>query len=680
MNAPTSTPRRNRLAFTWPQAVRFALAALFVIGLPANAHAQDPRTAVNAGTVTVMTDAQGSPDSRAAKMISQLSRRIGDFGRLRVLPIAGNGGLSNLRDLLYLRGLDFAVVNSDVLATPGQSQITRVAQRRLRYVTKLQSQRVLIFAANRHERLSDLQDQTVHVLTSDASAEATADLLLRRLKLRTQLSAIPLAKARMQAEAGSPGAFILLEDQVIGAKALIDALRKRYRLLPIPSVPDVTAVYEPATVSANELRAFHDGQAVPTVSVATILAVFNWRGATERVENVLNFIETAYQAMAQARAAPGDQLFQSVDVNGRVPGWRRYEPASPERISDASVRAALDGTRAQPLPSFAAADQQPPQTVPHKNLASGKPDLIVPPKPTLVDPSNAQGGPGTTQTTTTAKTAAAAAFQTGGPTSARTPTKARTQPLKMLALQQPLLASKRDDKGGLALEILGLALGNQAVTDQSAAGALAPTFMGLEPRALISAIEAGTFDLIGPIEHVDCGQTQGQSHLSAFICDRARLSVPLLQVVIGLFAPAGRNMSLAEPDSLRGARLCVPETRDTTDLDSRLSSLGQSVTVTLIRAPNLLACFGQVQAGNADAVVANELAGRQLLRQLGLNGLFQMAEQPVATRTLHVAVLKDHPRATQLVGTIDQAIKAFRADAAYGEIMRKRLMSLWTAQ
>ena len=80
------------------------------------AQAPNPRTEVKKGLVSVLTDGIADPGSRATQAINQLAAYAGRMPNVRVLPISGRGAAENVRDLLYLRGVDLAVVNSDVLA------------------------------------------------------------------------------------------------------------------------------------------------------------------------------------------------------------------------------------------------------------------------------------------------------------------------------------------------------------------------------------------------------------------------------------------------------------------------------------------------------------------------------------------------------------------------------------
>src|SRR5215472_1999989 len=96
--------------------LRMMVGVIGLFVLSAFAETSNPRTEVRKGLVSVLTDGITDPNGRATRAVNELA----DYGRhianVRVLPISGHGGVANVRDLLYLRGVDLAVLNSDILA------------------------------------------------------------------------------------------------------------------------------------------------------------------------------------------------------------------------------------------------------------------------------------------------------------------------------------------------------------------------------------------------------------------------------------------------------------------------------------------------------------------------------------------------------------------------------------
>src|SRR3974377_1465643 len=93
-------------------------------------------------TVTILSDALSDPDSEASQIVKDLSILLDPEGGLRS-PIGNDyGGPTNIRDLLQLRGADFAVVNNDTLAYLGLVNALLEAPKKVRMLTPLVNQRV----------------------------------------------------------------------------------------------------------------------------------------------------------------------------------------------------------------------------------------------------------------------------------------------------------------------------------------------------------------------------------------------------------------------------------------------------------------------------------------------------------------------------------------------------------
>src|SRR5262249_61336034 len=114
--------------------------------LALSAYAQQPvrPTVAGAGTVTILTDALAAANSRATRAVNELAELPQGVGNIRVLSLAGHGAVENARDLLHLRGVDLAVLNSDILKFLELTRQLPHARKRVRYVTHLFDQVVYL--------------------------------------------------------------------------------------------------------------------------------------------------------------------------------------------------------------------------------------------------------------------------------------------------------------------------------------------------------------------------------------------------------------------------------------------------------------------------------------------------------------------------------------------------------
>ena len=89
---------------------------------PLNFGAQQEK--INAWTVGL---AAGLIEGAPLRLASEMARVVDDGANLHVLPIVTRGPTENLNSLLYLRGVDLAIINSDSLERNTASSFPRSA-------------------------------------------------------------------------------------------------------------------------------------------------------------------------------------------------------------------------------------------------------------------------------------------------------------------------------------------------------------------------------------------------------------------------------------------------------------------------------------------------------------------------------------------------------------------------
>src|SRR6478735_1157978 len=97
---------------------------------------------INAGTVGVIS---GGADGTYIRIAADLANVLDDEN-LRILPIIGRGSLQNLRDIMFLRGVDIGIVQMDAREGLGNDKLRNLAMQRLRYVARLYNEEVHVLA------------------------------------------------------------------------------------------------------------------------------------------------------------------------------------------------------------------------------------------------------------------------------------------------------------------------------------------------------------------------------------------------------------------------------------------------------------------------------------------------------------------------------------------------------
>jgi uncharacterized protein len=95
------------------------------------------------------------------RLAAEMASALDDGDKLRVLPIVSYGAGSNLDDLLYLRGVDLAITQSDVFEYFRTVRKTPHLERRIQYIIRLPISELHILARDDVHSLEDLRGKKV---------------------------------------------------------------------------------------------------------------------------------------------------------------------------------------------------------------------------------------------------------------------------------------------------------------------------------------------------------------------------------------------------------------------------------------------------------------------------------------------------------------------------------------
>src|SRR3982075_4422960 len=118
------------------------------------------RERLNAGTIGL---AGGLLEGAPIHFATEIARVVNDGGAVHVLPIVTRGPTENVNDLLYLKGVDAAIINSDSLEEY-KSQVPQI-QQRITYLLSLFPSELHIFVRPEIKSLQDLAGKKVNFNT-----------------------------------------------------------------------------------------------------------------------------------------------------------------------------------------------------------------------------------------------------------------------------------------------------------------------------------------------------------------------------------------------------------------------------------------------------------------------------------------------------------------------------------
>jgi uncharacterized protein len=307
-----------------------AFAVIVVAGFCQNALAQPsqpgdaPVARANAGTVGVIS---GGIDGTYVRIAADLAAVLDDGQTLRVLPVLGKGSLQNLADILYLRGIDVGIVQSDALAYAKQRNLYPGIDRSIQYVAKLYDEEVHVLARKDITRLEDLAGKPVNVDVSGSGTAMTASLLFDALGISVQTQNVDEPTAVEKLKRGEIAAVVFVSGQ---PSRLFSSVQPDSGLhfLAVPLNNALAATYLPAELThASYPDLIPDGASVPTIAVGSVMAVFAWQPNNERYAKVARFVDAFFTKFPELLKPPRHPKWKDVNLAAKVPGWSRFPPA-----------------------------------------------------------------------------------------------------------------------------------------------------------------------------------------------------------------------------------------------------------------------------------------------------------------------------------------------------------------
>jgi TRAP transporter TAXI family solute receptor len=323
------------------------LAACLFLTVVGGAAAQQQQSSsevshANQGTVGVITGMEGGTYAQTAADLTIL-----DDGTLRVLPVIGKGSLSNLSDILYLRGIDIGFVQADALTYAKQHNLFPGLVQNIRYIAKLYDEEVHILARQDIESLDALNGQRVNVDVSGSGSAMTAEILLDALGIKANLEHEKQVNGLEKLKQGEIAAIIQVTGAPMPLLSRIDNTTGLH-FLPIELNQTLAQTYLPDQLTHANYPALVPADAsIPTLAVGDVMAVFAWQPRSERYNKVARFVDSFFGKFDQFLQTPRHPKWREVNLTAEVPGWTRFQAAQDWLSQHATAKVAQSATQAR---------------------------------------------------------------------------------------------------------------------------------------------------------------------------------------------------------------------------------------------------------------------------------------------------------------------------------------------
>jgi TRAP-type uncharacterized transport system substrate-binding protein len=275
----------------------------------------------NAWTVGI---AGGLIDGTYMRFADELAKVLDDGDNLRILPMVSYGAASNLDDLLYLRGVDLAVTQSDVFEYFRTERKTPNLQNRVHYILRLPIAELHVLANTDIHSLEDLRGKKVNFGPAGSGSSLTGTIVFQRLGVQVEQVLIDQQSALQKLQSGEVAALVRVIGKPVDFFTRIPP-NSGLHLVPIPFTKTFADYYTLGEFETKDYPSLvAEGQKVDTIAVPAVLAVFNWPRGSDRYRRIERFVERLFINWDQFLVAPRHPKWRDVNLGATVPGWTRY--------------------------------------------------------------------------------------------------------------------------------------------------------------------------------------------------------------------------------------------------------------------------------------------------------------------------------------------------------------------
>jgi TRAP-type uncharacterized transport system substrate-binding protein len=254
----------------------------------------------------------------------ELAQVLDDGENLRIIPIVTYGAASNLDDLLYLRGVDVAITQSDVFEYFRTQRKTINLEGRINYIIRLPTSEMHVLARNDVNSLADLRGKKVNFGPAGSASSLTGTIVFQRAGVQVEPTNFDNPLALQKLKSGEIAALVRVINKPIDFFAKIPA-NAGLHMVPIPFTKNYEDFYALGEFTSQEYPGLvPPGQVTDTIAVPAVLAVFNWQKNTDRYRRVQRFVEAFFTKFEQFQQPPRHPKWRDVNLAATVPGWTRW--------------------------------------------------------------------------------------------------------------------------------------------------------------------------------------------------------------------------------------------------------------------------------------------------------------------------------------------------------------------
>jgi TRAP transporter TAXI family solute receptor len=267
--------------------------------------------------------AAGLPEGTFLRFGAEIARNLNDSDELRVLATVTPGATDNVKDLLYLKGMDIAITHADVFEHFRTVDKIPNIERRVNFISEMYISELHVLVRPEINSFKDLEGKKVSFHTPGAGPSVTGPILFQRLGVKVEPVYMNNAIAYEKMKSGEIFALI----HTVGKPNDLFTKNKNdagLKFLPVP-YDKFDDFYVPSVFTPEDYPGYvKPGEKVETIGVQAVLAVYNWPRESDRFRRVQRFIEYYFDRFGNFHQPPYHPKWKSINLAAKVPGWNRY--------------------------------------------------------------------------------------------------------------------------------------------------------------------------------------------------------------------------------------------------------------------------------------------------------------------------------------------------------------------
>jgi TRAP-type uncharacterized transport system substrate-binding protein len=293
----------------------------------------------------VTTIISGNPNGGYLRIAYDISAVVDQGNELRVLPIVGRGAVQNIRDILFLKGVDMGLANTVSLSQFRRSdELGRHVSRQIVYITRLFEDEFHLIVRPEINSLKDLDGKPVNYSDAGSGAQLSAQLMFKGFGIVPKEVNMGQADAIEKMKRGEVfGTLCTCLKPLPPYKAVPKDLG--FKLLHIPLEGPMLEDYVPTTFTHEDYpNLVPEGTRVETVAIPTALIAYNWPTDHERYRRIAKFTESFFSKLQDFHKPPRHPRWKNVNLSAELKGWTRLKAAQDwlDRVPTAQSGAGID--------------------------------------------------------------------------------------------------------------------------------------------------------------------------------------------------------------------------------------------------------------------------------------------------------------------------------------------------